>query len=219
MITLNKIVIVGGGSAGWMSAATMIKAFPNKEIVLIESPDYPIVGVGESTRGGITEWTSWIGLDESDFMPYTDAVYKMSIKFTDFYKKDSGSFHYPFGSPFIDKNFNSMNDWYIKKILNPELQTSDFAETFFPVLTLVKQNKISFNKSGKLDNFNFNNNVAYHFDAIKFGQWLKNNYCVPRGVKIISSTVKDIKVNGELVFKDLINGIDLLFGYNIIPNL
>jgi tryptophan halogenase len=214
LINLNKIVIVGGGSAGWMSATTLIKAFPKKDITVIESPDYPIIGVGESTLGGITEWTNWIGLDESDFMPYTDAVYKMSIKFTDFYKKDSGSFHYPFGKPYIGKNFNHMNDWYIKKILNPELETSDFAETFFPVLALVKENKISFNESGKLNNFNFNNDVAYHFDATKFGQWLKNNYCVPRGVKIISSTVKDIKVNedgiesltldnGDLVTADL----------------
>jgi tryptophan halogenase len=83
MINLNKIVIVGGGSAGWMSAATMVRAFPDKEIIVIESPDYPIVGVGESTLGGITGWANWIGIDEKDFMPATDAVYKMSIKFTD----------------------------------------------------------------------------------------------------------------------------------------
>jgi hypothetical protein len=102
MININKIVVVGGGSAGWMSAATMVKAFPNKEIVVIESPDYPIIGVGESTLGGITGWANWIGIDEKDFMPATDAVYKMSIKFTDFYKKDSGGFHYPFGFPCLD---------------------------------------------------------------------------------------------------------------------
>jgi len=43
---INKIVIVGGGSAGWMSAATLIKAFPDKEISVIESKDVPIIGVG-----------------------------------------------------------------------------------------------------------------------------------------------------------------------------
>ena len=45
---MNKIVIVGGGSAGWMTAATLIKTFPNKDITLIESPNTPTVGVGES---------------------------------------------------------------------------------------------------------------------------------------------------------------------------
>ena len=53
---INKIVIVGGGSAGCMSAATLIKVFPNKDITLIESPNIPTVGVGESTLGHINSW-------------------------------------------------------------------------------------------------------------------------------------------------------------------
>jgi len=197
MITLNKIVIVGGGSAGWMSAASMIRAFPDKEIIVIESPDYPIIGVGESTLGGITGWANWIGIDEKDFMPATDAVYKMSIKFTDFYKKDFGSFHYPFGKPFLDGTVNGFNDWYVKKAKHPELDVADYARTFFPALTLAEQNKLSWNESGKLGNFNFKQDVAYHFDATKFGQWLKNNYCIPRGVKIIADTVTEISTNNE----------------------
>lgn len=197
MIVLDKIVIVGGGSAGWMSAATMIKAFPNKEIIVIESPDYPIIGVGESTLGGITGWSRWIGIEDKDFMPHTDAVYKMSIKFTDFYKENSGSFHYPFGVAFLKGTVNGLNDWYVKKVKFPDLELSDYARTFFPALTLAEQNKISFNESGKLGNFIFKRDVAYHFDAIKFGQWLKNNYCLPRGVKLINDTVVDIKINQD----------------------
>jgi tryptophan halogenase len=195
MINLNKIVIVGGGSSGWMSAATMIKAFPEKEIIVIESPDYPTVGVGESTLGGITGWAKWIGIEDKDFMPATDAVYKMSIKFTDFYKKDFGSFHYPFGIPFTNETFNGLNDWYVKKAKFPELEVSDYARTFFPALTLAEQNKISFNHSGNLDNFNFKRDVAYHFDATKFGLWLKNNYCIPRGVMVIPQTVESVNTN------------------------
>jgi tryptophan halogenase len=195
MIKVNKIVIVGGGSAGWMSAATMIRAFPDKEIVVIESPDYPIVGVGESTLGGITGWARWIGIDEKDFMPATDAVYKMSIKFTDFYKKDSGAFHYPFGNIFLDGTTNGVNDWHIKKAKFPDLDVADYARTFFPALTLAEQNKLSWNDSGKLGNFNFKNDVAYHFDATKFGLWLKNNYCVPRGVSVIPQTVESVNTN------------------------
>ena len=61
---MNKIIILGGGSAGWMTAATMIKTFPDKEIVLIESPNAPIVGVGESTVGGIRDWTKYLEIDD-----------------------------------------------------------------------------------------------------------------------------------------------------------
>ena len=52
-MTSNKIIIVGGGSAGWMVASTLINRFPNKDITVIESPNIPIVGVGESTLGQI----------------------------------------------------------------------------------------------------------------------------------------------------------------------
>ena len=54
---IDKICIVGGGTAGWMSAATLIKSFPNKEITLIESEDIPTIGVGESTTQFFRDWT------------------------------------------------------------------------------------------------------------------------------------------------------------------
>ena len=93
---MNKIIILGGGSAGWMTAATLIKAFPNRDITLIESPNTPTVGVGESTIGQIRQWTKYLEIDDKDFIPHTDASLKLSIKFTDFYKKGQ-EFHYPFG--------------------------------------------------------------------------------------------------------------------------
>ena len=81
---INKIVIVGGGSAGWMSASTLIKSFPDKEIILIESPDIPTVGVGESTLGAINNWLAALDIKDEDFMAACDASYKLGIKFRDF---------------------------------------------------------------------------------------------------------------------------------------
>jgi tryptophan halogenase len=213
MININKIVIVGGGSSGWMSAATMIRKFPKKEIVVIESPDYPIIGVGESTIGAIRAWTSWIGIDEKDFIPSTDATYKISIKFRDFYKKNDDGFHYPFGTPFLDGTKYGLNDWYIKKAKYTETKVDDYARTFFPAITLAEKNKISDN-SLNLGNFDFYRDTAFHFDATKFGQWLKNNYCLPRGVKLINESVIEVKTNkdgveslilsnGEIIKSDL----------------
>ena len=84
---IKKIIIVGGGTAGWMTATTLIKFFPNKNISLIESPTIPTVGVGESTLGSIRGWQAMVGIKDSEFMKACDASYKLSIKFTDFYKK------------------------------------------------------------------------------------------------------------------------------------
>ena len=53
---MNKIIIVGGGSAGWMTASTLIREFPDRDITLIESPNIQITGVGESTTQLIQRW-------------------------------------------------------------------------------------------------------------------------------------------------------------------
>jgi flavin-dependent dehydrogenase len=198
---INNIVIVGGGSAGWMSAATMIKAFPNKSITIIEPKNGETIGVGESTLAWFKRWSTWLGIDEKDFMPSTDAVYKLSIKFTDFYKKDSGGFHYPFGNPYTEGTLQGVSDWYIKKINNPDLPLSDYAETFFPSMALVNQNKINLNTSGKLGNFNFKQNAAYHFDATKFALWLKEKYCIPRGVNLVTDGVISIETDEDGISK------------------
>ena len=199
MSTTNKIVIVGGGSAGWMTAATLIKNFPEKEITVIESPDVATVGVGESTLGQINEWLHTLDIKDEDWMKECDASYKLSIKFTNFYKKDSGSFHYPFGLPQWRQDYapQGLQEWYHKKVLYPETPVTDFADTFWPIMALVNQNKITENKNNELDGFRFDIDTAYHFDATKFGLWLKNNYCLTKGVELISNTVKKININDK----------------------
>ena len=195
-----KIVIVGGGTAGWMTASTLIKAFPSYDISVIEPKDSKIIGVGESTLGHIRRWTRFIEINEKDFLKYVDGSYKMSIKFTDFYKKDSGSFHYPFGKPITIDERNPFSDWHIKKYLYPETKNTDMVECLFSSAQLFLNNK--FSTSNVFDNFDPYNDVAYHFDSYKFGKYLKENVCIPNGVKIIEKNVK------KALMSD--NGVDLL---------
>ena len=190
---MKKIIILGGGSSGWMTAATLINQFPEKEITLIESPNSPILGVGESTLGSIKNWTELLQLDEKKFMKETDAIYKLSIKFTDFYKKGE-SFHYPFGLAHVEGNRAGLNDWWFKKFFKPNTPYSDYADCLFPNMALVNQNKFS-DKAIPEINFNPKTDSAYHFDAVKFGVWLKNSYCIPKGVKHIEEEINNIKQN------------------------
>jgi len=184
----DKIIIVGGGSAGWMTASTLIKAFPNKNITVIESPEIPTIGVGESTIAPFRQWTKYIGIDDKDFVPHTDASIKLSIKFTDFYKKGE-SFHYPFGEPNLDNTQVHLNDWWFRKLLKPETPNSEYAECYSPQMALVNENKCHHNT----ELLNFKTDSAFHFDATMFGQWLKDNYCLPRGVKHIKEEIKTIE--------------------------
>ena len=199
-MAFKSILVVGGGSAGWMAASTLVKKFPNTKITLVESSDIPTVGVGESTLGFIRNWTTYLGLDDKDFLKHTNGSYKLSIKFTDFYDKDSGGFHYPFGSAYESSGFN-VNDWALKKIFKPDTPASDFADNFWPQMALVNENKISLNEDGKLDNYRFDYDTAFHFDASLFGQYLKDHYCKPRGVNHVIGTVDNILTNDDGIEK------------------
>ena len=169
---INKIVIVGGGSAGWMSAATLIKNFPDKEVILIENPNIPTIGVGESTLGAINNWLSGLDIKDEDFMAACDASYKLGIKFTDFEDVDSGSFCYPFGDAFLEGSSNlGAMDWHIKKLLNPELPTSDYAKTFVPAMSLIENNRINTNSTGVFDSFKFNRDSAFPLFALPPSLW------------------------------------------------
>ena len=202
---IEKIIIVGGGSAGWMTASTLIKYYPKKDISVIESPNIPTVGVGESTLGAIRDWVNALDIDEKDFMKYTDASYKMSIKFTNFYDGNDEGFHYPFGVPFTRHFGNDVQVsheevlklWQIKKIRDKDLSVQDYCRSFWSIMPLIENNKFSLNEKGLFDNYHPKLNLAYHFDAAKFGSWLRDRYSIPKGVKHIQSEVVSVELNED----------------------
>ena len=202
---MNKIVIVGGGSAGWMTAATLIKVFPEKDITVVEGLNSKAIGVGESTLGQINNWLALIGIKDEEFIKATDGSYKLSIRFQDFYKKDSGAFHYPFGAADTNGTIAGLNDWMFKKILNKDLPISDYADCFFDTMEMINQNRLSNDEKRLLLNFQFQQDTAYHFDAIKFGQFLKSNYSLNKGVKYIVGDVTDTVVDKNGIREIIIN--------------
>jgi tryptophan halogenase len=199
---IEKIVIVGGGSAGWMTASTFIKFLKNIEIVLIESPTIEKIGVGESTLQSLIPWLYSLEIDHKDFMSYTDASYKLSIKFTDFNRIGDGGFHYPFGNPYLGNCYvQNGNDWHILKHYYPETKRQNYVESLYPSSVLLESNKIYFPKNNELENFDMKKDYALQFDAIKFAEWLSEKYAKPRGVVHIQKNVKDVIVNDEGIKK------------------
>lgn len=186
---VKSVIIVGGGSSGWMTAAAFVRNMPDVKLTLIESPTVPTIGVGESTLGQIHEYMTLIGLKDEEWMADCNAAYKTSIKFTDF-RENPGekphSFHYPFGNMYLDDKPGKEMEWFKMKCFHPDIPPENMAEYYHDSVLMTDAGKLTHNYNRALKGFQFNYDTAYHMDAALFGQWLKNNICIPGGMTYYS---------------------------------
>jgi tryptophan 6-halogenase len=108
-----KVVIVGGGTAGWMTAAYLSKALTRGvAITVIESPQIKRIGVGEATFSTIRLFFEVLGLSEEDWMPKCQATYKLAIKFVDWNREGRHFFH-PF-QRYETVRGHPVAEWWLK---------------------------------------------------------------------------------------------------------
>ena len=182
---LENVVIIGGGSSGWMTAAAL-HVYPYLNITLIEAEDIPTVGVGESTTGHINNFMTHCKIKDEEFMPATDATYKASIKFVDFHP--FYQYHYPFGKP--NTKGRGYQQWFEARALRlPDTEPETFAEYFVPMTTVIEAGKF-IDKHKMIAPWNHRSDTAYHFVALKFAAYLRDYKC-PR-VNHRYGRVKDV---------------------------
>lgn len=95
---IERLLILGGGTAGWMAAAAIGKVFKDSamEIVVVESSEIGTVGVGEATIPEIINFNAVLGIDEQEFIKFTQGTFKLGIEFSD-WLGDGKSYIHPFG--------------------------------------------------------------------------------------------------------------------------
>ncbi len=198
-----KIVIVGGGTAGWLAAATFIvsdvrrkkEGLPAKlDITVLESDNIPIIGAGEGSTGifssFITKKLEPLGINEIDFLYKTDATLKLGIKF-----KDWKTLNHTYLSPIQPTNTTMMN--IDMELLGCYVYGNYHDST--PAGYLMDRGYSCY-KSGKgLIPIN-----AYHFDAHEVGKYFKE-ICLKHGVKNVKGTINQLNLNKESGFLNSVN--------------
>ncbi|MBJ7510265.1 MULTISPECIES: tryptophan halogenase family protein [unclassified Brevundimonas] len=170
MRQLKKILIVGGGSAGWMAAALFSRLFRGLyDITLIESEAIGTVGVGEATIPAIKTFNALIGLDEVDFMRRTQASFKLGIQFIDWDRIGSSYIH-GFGVIGRDLEWLRCHQYWLK--MRAAGRASDFAAYSINTAAAL-QNR--FMRADPQRNGSPLGHIAhaFHFDAGLYAKYLR----------------------------------------------
>ena len=197
---LSSIVIVGGGSAGWMTAAALADAVGRScTITLIESEAIGTVGVGEATIPPIRHFNKRLGIDEATFMRETQGSYKLGIEFVDWGRKGHSYFH-PFGQ--YGAEFDSVpfyHHWMHEHLAG---RVDGPIDDFSMCWAMAKVGKFSHpSPDRRLIQSTFD--YAYHFDAGLYAAFLRR-YAESRGVRRVEGKVIDVALRGEDGFIDAV---------------
>lgn len=190
---IRTITIVGGGTAGWMAAATLAKLMPRDVLIqLIESDEIGIVGVGEATIPQIRNFNATLGLDENEFLRQTQGTFKLGIQFVDWTRLGHSYIH-AFGSVGgRDLGLVPFYQYWLK--LRQLGEAGELGEyTFNSVASL----KNRFLRATSLEDSPLSNVAhAFHFDASLYARFLRA-YSEARGVQRIEGKVLEVLLRPE----------------------
>ena len=187
--TSPNIIILGGGTAGWMTAAAFSKfLLPlGYKVTLIESDSIGTVGVGEATLPHLRFFNQTLGIDENEFMRATHATYKMGIEFSNWGKQGDAYIH-PFG------DYGQALDGIAFHQLWARLKASANArplDDFSLAVSAAKAGKFAFPSTDArsiLSTYSY----AFHLDAGLYAKYLRR-YCEMRGITRIEGKVDKIE--------------------------
>lgn len=198
--TIKSILIVGGGSAGWMTAALFSHLFQGiYSIRLVESDEIGIIGVGEATIPAIKKFNELLELDEVEFLKTTQGSYKLGIEFVDWLRKGSSYIH-GFGVIGQDWEWLRCHHYWLK--LRAAGQADDFAAYSINTAACAP-NKFMRAAPNMAESPLGHIAHAYHFDASLYAKFLRR-YAEERGVVRTEGKVVDVALHPETGFVDAV---------------
>src|SRR5713226_1057816 len=190
---IRKIVIVGGGSAGWMTAMILANALIRHgiEISVLESPMVGIIGVGEGSTPWLRGFFDSLGIEESEWMPECKATYKCGITFDGWSTKPGfESYFHPFASMLDNLTMNQFVHNADARVNGADVCAHP--DRFFIATRLSRKNLAP----KPAEHFPFDIWHGYHFDAVMLGQFLHKK-ALQRGVRYHTAHVTRANIDSQ----------------------
>ncbi|TMP31307.1 tryptophan halogenase family protein [Pseudoalteromonas rubra] len=195
MEQVKSVVVVGGGTAGWITAAKLAKELgandpQGVQVTLLESSDIPTIGVGEGTWPTMRKTLASLGIDEQDFIKATDASFKQGTRFINWHheqEKGSNYYYHLFSSVVDSASFNLSPYWLLGE------RETNYAQSVSAQDILCDRGlapKLITNAP-----YEGVQNYAYHLDAGKFATFLKAHCVNTLGVRHLVGNVIDVQLD------------------------
>ncbi len=193
---IRRILVVGGGTSGWMTAAALSHRMSGQDVqvTLIESAEIGTVGVGEATVPHIRFFNAKLGFDEADFMARTKATFKLGIEFRDWGRKGDSYIH-PFGA--FGEAIGGVEFHHHWARLH-RAGHPDPLETYSLPIAAARAGRFAYpseDQSSILSTFSY----AYQFDAGLYARFLRD-YAEARGVERIEGKIIEVAQDSESGF-------------------
>lgn len=225
---IEHVVIVGGGTAGWISAAYLNRAFGHRlKVTLVESPTVGRIGVGEATVPTLRTTFAFLGMKEEEWMPRCNAAFKSAVRFNNWRKPFPGDTQHTYYHPFFtwpepsvqtfDHRFHARfgrglslpHFWLKLREAGHHTVPATFGDAGMALQRLCELKKAPRPLPGSgAQNPNFR--YAYHFDAGLIAEYLRD-LAVGRGVEHLHADVNSVILDGRGYVQKLttMQGIDI----------
>ncbi|PTW47333.1 tryptophan halogenase [Sphingomonas faeni] len=202
---ITKVVIVGGGTAGWMTAAALSRLVPSGvSVTLVESEEIGTVGVGEATIPSLLDYNRMLGIDEDAFVRATGATFKLGIEFRDWARLGDAYLH-PFGTHGRDIGGVSFHQLWLRQAA---LDTATDGAGAGPIgdycLSSVAARRGRFTRpSANPQSVLSTLSYAFHFDAGLYARFLRD-LAEADGVVRVEGRVVDVERNAGTGFVEAV---------------